>query len=328
VRSSRTQHLILVKPDGWRTELAYDWDVPEGKATQDLFAVSPDGALLAYASNDKLHVRSADGSERLIEEYVWLAQMRFSADSKYLAAITGAAPQHLVVLELATGETRELATFAQIEQIEWLQGGIVASIPDATRGHVLVEFSPAGAAKTLLEGQGLERFVTASEGSRVVVFRHVGNETRVQSFDAAAAGPLRDLRTVHDPVTNAALSRDGRQLAFATALALFTSTGDGQPEALADSGVVHSVWFARDGRLGYASPTVLTLGDRDHAHRIPSDVSINMLRFDPVSGHALIATANSARDADARNEVASAPANATVLGVDRYAGGVVLWASR
>lgn len=70
MRGSRTQYLTLVTPDGWRTELASDWDVPEGKATQDLFQVSPDGSFLAYSGGGSLHIRGADAGERLIGDYL------------------------------------------------------------------------------------------------------------------------------------------------------------------------------------------------------------------------------------------------------------------
>jgi hypothetical protein len=315
VRRSRTEHLFLVPTDGSRVELGAQSRDPGNLTTQDIFQVSPDGAFLAYAIDHTLHVRAADGSERTLDDYARL--MRFSPDSKSLAAVLG---ERVVVFDLATGKTRDLAQLTNVTQLEWMRDGLVASRYGNTNS--LVELPLAGERKTLHEAAWIERFVVAPTGTRVVVFDRDQAGSHVIAFDAATPTDTHELRVVSDPVTNAALSLDGQRLAFATSLALFTATGDARPEAVSDRNDIQSLWFAHDGRLGYASPTSATILDHGRAHRFDTEGPILMLRFDPLTQRALVATSTHAWDAMGSGRVAQEP---ELLGVDHFAGGLVLW---
>jgi hypothetical protein len=170
---------------------------------------------------------------------------------------------------------------------------------------------------------GIERF--AAGGQRIVVFDGQDTGTHVLAFDVTAPQALHELRMVEDPVTNAALTLDGTRLAFTTQLAVFEGTGDNKPSVISDRADVHSLWFSRDGRLGYASSASATVLAGEHADRFDSDGAIAMLRFDARSNEMLVATQTHAWSAAKR--LASPPPGQTLLGLDRFAGGVVMWTS-
>ena len=319
MRRWRAEQLTLIGSDGTPVVLAAESRPPGELATQDLFQVSSDGAYLAYAFIDNLHVRSADGTERTLADYTQGSQMRFSPDGTRLAAVVGEQRAHVVVMDVASGDVRDVATLPQgIRQLEWTRDRLVA-----LSGNQLVALPLDGAPRTLLIDYGIERF--AAGGSRVVVFVRGDTATDVLALDPAAPGDLHALTSVSDPVTNAALTRDGERLAFTTQLAVFEGTGDAKPTAISDRGDVHSLWFSHDGQLGYASTASATVLAGSHAQRFDSDGAISMLRFDPRTNEMLVATQTHAWDSGAR--LASPPPGHSLLGVDRFAGGVVMWTS-
>jgi hypothetical protein len=320
VRRSRIERLELVQADGTRVHLAFQERDPGELTTQDVFQVSPDGAHLAYAADNTLHVRAADGSERALTGYELHGLVRFSPDSKYLAAVLGQDEQRVVALDLATGEAHALAAFPRVRQLEWSHGGLVASVQDSGRDELVA----LPQRKTLFAGD-IDRFVAAATGTRIVVFHRNGAATQVLAFDAATPAVTHELAVVLDPITNAAASLDGGHVAFTTAVALFTATGDARADAISDRGNIHSLWFAHDGRLGYASPMSATILDHGHARRFDSEGQIAMLRFDPTSDSALVATPHGAWDAMTSQLIAK---QEDLLGVDRFAGGLVLWTGR
>lgn len=319
VRRSRAEQLTLVGNDGTPVVLAAETREPGQLATQDVFQVSADGAYLAYAFVDKLHVRAADGVERTLAEYRAGSQMRFSPDGTRLAAVIGEAHERVVVMDLASGDVHEVAQLPQrIRQLEWTRDRLVA-----LAGNALVTVPLEGSPATLMIDWGIDRF--AAGGDRIVVFDRQDSGTHVLALDVAAPQDLHELRTVEDPVTNAALTRDGTRLAFTTQVAVFEGIGDAKPTAISDRSGVHSLWFSRDGRLGYASDRSATVLDGDHAERFDSDGAIAMLRFDAHSNVPLVATQTHAWGAGKR--LASPPPGQLLLGADRFAGGVVMWTS-
>ncbi len=337
VRRSRAEQLVLVPADGKPVVTLFTETRGRGElTTQDVFQVSPDGAFLAYAARGALRVRAAAGSERAIEHYDEHGLMRFSPDGKRLAAVVAAktsdGDHRLVVFDLADGTTRELAASKLVHQLEWIEGSLVVHGWDAARQQdVLVEHPLAGGRHLLLAGALLDRFVAAATGTRIVAFlgNRAGTATSIVAFDVAAPAATRELGVVHDPITNAAASLDGQRVAFTTALAVFTITGDARPQAISSRDHVHSLWFAHDGRLGYASETSATILDGKHAHRFDGDGPIRMLRFDPISQRALV-TATHAWDAAAAapQRLATPSDGRDLIGVDHFAGGLVVWSSR
>jgi len=335
VRRLRTDHLILVPDDGSAPLTLFAETREAGDlATQDVFQASPDGGYLAYAAGGALHVRATDGSERTIRDYQRFAHMRFSPDGQYLAAVVGdpftQRGQRIVLFEVATGTTRELAAFASVTQLEWLREAVVVHAWDQARQRdVLVALPLAGDPKTLLEhpSNDIATFVAAATGTRVVAFVTDTTATHVLALDASAPADTHELGAIHDPVTNAAASLDGERVAFTTAAALFTVTGNDKPRAISDRSSIHSLWFARDGRLGYASPTSATILDRSGAHRFDTEGPISMLRFDPVSAQALVAASANAWDVAPATprRLATPPPGGDLLGVDHFAGGLLLW---
>ena len=315
MRRSRTEHLFVVQPDGKRIELFTQAREPGELTTQDIFQVSPDGAFLAYAIDHTLHVRAADGSERTLDDYSHL--MRFSPDGKSLAAMLG---ERVVVFDLASGKTRDLAKLGNVTQLEWMRDGLVASTSGRTNS--LVELPLIGEHKQLHEASWIERFVVAPNGTHVVVFDRDDKGTHVIAFDAASPAATHELRVVSDAVTNAAMSLDGERIAFTTSLALFAGPSDAHPDAISERGDIQSLWFAHDGRLGYASPTSVTILEGRRSHRFDIDGPIEMLRFDPLTKRALVATSTHAWDAMGSGRIAAEP---ELLGVDHFAGGLVLW---
>jgi hypothetical protein len=320
VRRSRAEQLILVGDDGVPVVLAAEMRHPGEVATQDVFQVSADGAYLAYAFAGKLHVRAADAVERTIADYREGSQMRFSPDGTRLAAVVGAEHAHVVVMDLATGDVHDAATLeTSIRQVEWTRDRLVA-----LAGSALVAVPLDGPPATLMVDYGIEK--VAAGGDRVVVFDRQDDGTHVLALGIDAPRDLRELRTVADSVTNAALTLDGERLAFTTPLAVFESAGDAPPAVISERAGVHSLWFSRDGRLGYASAASATVLDGAHPQRFDSDGTIAMLRFDRRSNEMLVATQTHAWGAGKR--LASPPPGQSLLGVDRFAGGVVLWTSR
>lgn len=320
MRSSRAESLTLVKPDGTRVVLAVESREPGEVTTQDIFQVSPGGAYLAYASAGTLRVRASDGSERAIVSYNERSLMRFSPDGKYLAIVTGTEKHPLVLLDLASGDQRTLATFTTVKQLEWMRDGLVANTRNSH--DVLVHVPLAGEAKTLFEHDNIQKFVTAATATRVVVFVRDGLQSRVLAFDAATPKQTRQLAAVDEWITNAAASLDGERIAFTTKSRLYASTFGASAEAISDRSDIHSLWYSRDGRLGYASSSSATILDGRRARRFDAEGQIHMLRFDPVSGQALVATSVHAWDVMASRQLTKAR---DLLGVDHYAGGFVLW---
>ena len=314
MRRLRAEQLLLVGADGAPLVLAAETREPGEIATQDVFQVSGDGAYLAYAFDDKLHVRAADGSEHTLAGYRRGSEMRFSPDGSRLAAVVGDA--RVVVMDLASGDVRDVATLPLgVRQLEWAGDRLVAL---SRSSIVALPFD--GPPATLLVGDVIDRFVAG--GRRVVVFEWNESTIHVLALDITAPDSLRELRTLEDHVTNAALTLDGKRLAFTTRLAVFTGTGDDKPVAISDRGDVHSLWFARDGALGYASPTSATIIGGGHAQRFDSDGPVEMLRFDATTHAPRIATDTHAWIDGKR--VTGLP-DGHVLGVDRFAGGTVVW---
>lgn len=314
MRRLRAEQLLLVGDNGAPIVLAAETREPGEIATQDVFQVSPDAAYLAYAFDGTLHVRAADGVEHRIADYGRGSEMRFSPDGSRLAAVVGDA--RVVIMELASGDVHAVATLPNgVRQLEWAGDRLVA-----LSRSTIVALPFDGPPATLLVGEGIDKFVAGAH--RIVVFDWNDGAVHVLALDITAPDSLRELRTLEDSVTNAALSLDGRRLAFTTRLAVFTSTGNDKPIAISDRGDVHSLWFARDGGLGYASPTSATIIGGAHAQRFDSDGPIEMLRFDATTHAPLIATDTHAWVAGKR--VPGLP-DAHVLGVDRFAGGTVVW---
>jgi len=330
VRSSRTEQLTLVPTAGGAPIPLFTQSREIGDlTTQDIFQVSPDGAYLAYATGTVLHVRSHDGTERTIADYQPSALMRFSPAGEYLAAVVGSkySRQRLVLFDLATGATRELATFYAVEQLEWQREAVVVHAWDPARKRdVLVEVPLAGEPRILLErgASEIDRFVAAATGTRVVAFVRDPARTRILAIDPHGT---HDIGTIGDGVTNAAASLDGDVVAFTAGTRLFTITGDASPRVVADRPFIHSVWIARDGRIGYASQTEAAIVGATGARPFDSDGWVSMLRFDPVSAQALVATSAHVWDIAPATPraVATAPAGSELLGVDHFAGGLVLW---
>ena len=315
MRRLRTEQLLLVGASGAPVVLSAETREPGELTTQDLFQVSGDGAYLAYAFDNTLHVRAADGAEHTIADYGRSSEMRFSPDGSRLAAVVG--ETRVVLMDLATGDVHDVANLPlAVRQLEWAGDRLVA----LSRNNI-VALPFDGPPATLLTSDGIERFVAG--GRRIVVFEWNDDAVHVLALDITAPDSLRELRTVEDPVTNAALTIDGKRLAFTTRLAVFTGTGDDKPIAISDRGDVHSLWFARDGGLGYASPTSATIIGGTHAQRFDSDGTVEMLRFDATTHAPLIATDAHAWVAGKR--VTAVPDGAHVLGVDRFAGGTVVW---
>jgi len=331
VRSSRTEQLTLVPAGGGAPITLFRETRELGElTTQDIFQVSPDGAHLAYASTGSLHVRATDGSERTIFHYGARDLMRFSPDGKDLAV---AAQGHVLLFELATGKTRELAAFSSVQQIEWFRDGVIAQVWDHDRQRgLLVELPRDGQPRELLSRapNELDRFVAAATGTRVVAFirdyTRDNQTTRAVAFDTATPAGTYELGVVHDSITNAAASLDGERVAFSTSLAVFTATGNEHARAISDRSDIESLWFAHDGRLGYASPTSVTILDGRHAQRFDRDGPISMLRFDPVTSRALVAAPSQAWDVAAEPQRLVKPGlGSELLGIDHFAGGYVLW---
>jgi len=335
VRRSRAEQLVLTPADGGAPIVVFaDSREPGEVATQDVFQVSPDGAYLAYAAYGELHIRAVDGSERALNDYSRFGHMRFSPDARYLAAImgdpNGAKDQRVILLDLASGTTRDLGTFKLAHSLEWMRDGVVAQVWDATRQHELLVALPlAGEQTVVLErpSNDISRFVAAATGTRIVAFVSDATATHVLSIDAAAPAEQHELGVVHDPVTNAAATLDGTRIAFTTSAALFTITGSERPRAISDRGFIQSLWFARDGRLGYASTSGATIIDSAGAHRFDADGPVAMLRFDPLSSRALVATPTHTWDVSTATpkRIATVPRGRLLLGVDQFAGGLVTW---
>jgi hypothetical protein len=333
VRRSRAEQLALVPPGGGDPILLFaETREPGELATQDVFQVSPDGAYLAYAANGTLHIRATDGTERSLPDYARFAHMRFSPDGADLAAVVGdpttGKGQRVILFALASGETRTLGAFTSVQQLEWTHDAVVVRAWDSTRQHeVLTALPLEGEPAILLERPSgdIEQLIVA--GTRIVAFVRDTAATHVLSIDETAPAAPHELGIVPDEVTNAAASLDGQRVAFTTATALFAITGDEHPRTISDRGSIQSLWFAHDGRLGYASQTSVTILDGGGAHRFDREGPISMLRFAPTSSRALVATPAHAWDISPAkpHRLASAPAGREIVGVDEFGGSLVVW---
>jgi WD40 repeat protein len=328
VRRARTERLVLVPPGGGApVELAMTGRVAGSVDSQDELAVSPDGAYLAWTTSDdeRLHLRDADGHERLLPRYDH--KMRFSPDGAWLAALTdvGRGDRHqLVAWELATGRRQPLVTATRVDRFEWVRGGLVVADGDE------LAYAPlAGDRRRVFAaapGEQLRRFTATA--SRVVVVVETKRGLRVRSLDIDHPEHVRELGAVPGTrVDNAEQSPDGTRTVLATDTGLYVVDGDTPPRELSGRRDIHSLWFAPDGRLAYATLTGTTVLDGKHAHRL--ERATNMMRFAKGSTQALVASGSEVRAWEpTTNEqavVATAPAGEALVGADRYRGGVVLW---
>ena len=330
MRRSRTESLVVIADDGTRRALFTQTRLPGALATQDVFQVSRDGSQLAYAVDGTLHVRASDGNERTIpgyrNEYALpgypdSVHMRFSPDGKYLAATTE--DHRLVVLEQETGALRELAAFSSAWQFEWSRDRLIAAgWDDRLHRIALVAISLDGQVAQLTSFELFDRFVAAPDGTRVVVFVPARYATRVVAFDIDTPKQTHELGVVHE-ITNAAISADGTRIAYTTPMAVFEARGNARARSVSERTGVTSLWYSRDDQLGYASVASATVLAGKRERQFDGDGPIAMLRFDAVTGHALVATRAHAWDLATNQHLAIEGED--VLGVDRFAGGTVLW---
>ena len=330
VRRARSERLVLLPSAGGApVELATAGRVAGSVDSQDELAVSPDGTYLAWTTtdDDRLHLRDADGHERTLARYG--RKMRFSPDGKWLAAFTdvGRGDWHqLIVWDLATGRTRSLLAARSLGRFEWARGGIVIA-----QGDELVYVPLAGDRRSLFKpasGEQLHRFTASAASSRVAVVVETKRGLQVRALDVEQPGPVRELGTVPGTrVENA--EQSGDRVVLATTTGVYVVDGDTAPRELSGRRDIHSLWFAADGRLAYASPAGTTVLDGKRAHRLETREPIGMMRFDHTSARVLVAAGRDVRSwdpaSDQQTVLASTQEGEQLLGADRYRGGVVLW---
>ena len=335
----RTERLLLLPPTGGApVELATATRTVGAVDSQDELAVSPDGRYLAWTTpeDERLHLRDPEGHDQVLARYG--RRMRFSPDGKWLAAITdvGRGDWHkLIVWELATGHSQSLITVSYPGRFEWTRDGIVIA-----RGSELVHVPLAGDPRVLFKAQGneyLERFTAAATSSRVILVtgteRAGDRSLNVRALDLDHPDRIRRLGTVPGTgVDNAEQSPDGNRVVLATTRGLYVIDGDRTPRELSNRRDVHSLWFAPDGRMAYASPLGATVLDGRRARRLEPRDPIQMMRFEHGSARVLVAAGRDVRAWDPESGqqtlLASAQPGEQALGADRYQGGVVLWTGR
>jgi hypothetical protein len=332
VRRGRTERLLLVPSDGGATvELASAGRVAGAVDSQDELAASPDGKYLAWtmSGDDRLHLRDAEGHERSLARYAH--KMRFSSDGRWLAAVTEVGRgdwQKLIAWELATGRIQPLLTADRVGRFEWARGGLVVAQHDE-----LLHASLAGGSRSLFKaaaGEHLQRFTAATTSSRVVVVVETERGLKVRSLELDHPDRIRELGSLPGArVDNAEQSPDGDRIVLATSRGLYVVDGDAAPRELSGKQDVHSLWFAPDGRLAYASPVGATVLDGKRTRRLESRDPIHMIRFEKGSARVLVASGRDVRAWDPatgqKPVLASAPQGDQLLGVEGYQGGVVLW---
>jgi len=331
VRRVRIERLTVVTPDGATVELATAHRVGGALESQDEVAVSPDGSYLAWttAEDARLHLRDAKGKERILPRYASGRRMRFSPDGKWLAAITevGHGDWHkLVAWELATGRISPLVDGEAIGRFEWRADGIIVALNDE-----LIQVSLTGARRTLLTGAHIQRFV-AADGGREIVFVDTPHRPEILAIDLEHPERVHKLGVVRgEQVAMAERSPDGSRVVFATKTGLYIIEGDHAPREISSRRDVHSLWFASDGRLAYASTAGATVIDGKHVRR--NQTPTRMLRFDKLSGQVMLASDGGELlgwdpATNRKTLIAKTPKGEPLLGAERYQGGVVLWTGR
>jgi hypothetical protein len=242
----------------------------EGVPSKSLYRVAPDGRHLAIRDWKRrvLFVRDVHGPVLTVEQ---VGQFYFSPDGRRLAVDKGrrGGPSEILVYDLETMTPRKLGEARHLGELDWLPGGVVASVEyyDGERdlagqrvhtlepAHSLVYFPLDGTPRTLATTPTpFYLIATAARATRVLYFTPFPKDPYADAaawiVDAAApeAGPRR-LGQARFLPTNAELSPDGKQALFSTFGHVFHVAIDdgGVPQRIAEVRGVHSLWFSDDG---------------------------------------------------------------------------------
>ncbi|HUS68259.1 MAG TPA: hypothetical protein VMZ28_27180 [Kofleriaceae bacterium] len=308
--------------------------------TQRVFLASPRGRYLAYADfhTGELRVLEHRGvRQRPLQRTITAVRgrdARFSADERLLATLrdsdTHANGTDLVLMDLATGETRVLA--AGLDHpgwIEWVASGVVVSHLDAA-DTALTYVPLEGAPRRIATAPDLRmRFSAARRGHRVVYL--VGRRVHVAD---ARRGEARELGELPEEVVNLEMAPDGSEAALVTASEIHRVDGD-RLAFLVGSGAHHTVWYSADSRLlAYASERGVSVIDRGRrSYHIDAALGspVRGARF-RAGGGLVIAAGNQAfvwnPARGTRKVLARAEPGETIDAADVYAGGLVTWRHR
>jgi WD40 repeat protein len=197
------------------------------------FQVAPNGTAIAlWSAATGLAVLKANATTPWVRKGEVTA-FRFSPAGDQLAI---ASAKGIEILPLDTQQPRLLASLSGITSLKWTAGLIAR-----TRSRLYL-IDSTGKQRTLAASH--PALVFAAAGGRVVCF---ANGTLISLDLANPATPSTTILADRDPVVNAALSPDGRNLLFATARRVYLSEAGAKARPLANIAGVESLFVSADG---------------------------------------------------------------------------------
>lgn len=245
LRRSRSDTLSVLRR-GTKTVLDagewVDWGHSVELPTQRRFQVSSEGRFLALTGVQDRACRVYDrGVEVARLEGVGGSDYRFLPGQKSLAAVVG---DDVFRLDLHPYAVRRWGT---VEGPLWIEAsalGLVVLHHAEGGGHALSLLPWSGPQRLLAKVPVVSQFVTAKAGSRLVY----ATPDELFDLELRAAEAPRSLGPLSGPVTNGEMAPDGGRFAFTSGQGLFLGEGSEPVRRRSDNGLLHTIWFAPDGR--------------------------------------------------------------------------------
>jgi hypothetical protein len=183
-----------------------------------------------------------------------------------------------------------------------------------------------GTTTTIGEASQITRLMAARDEERVAYCE----SHRLVVADLKGQRRSYELGETHAWVQNGEMSADGSRIALANDKALFVSDGGRAPKPLWVEKGINAVWLRKDELVSASPRKVFFARGRSHV-TMPGTGRVTTVRFDRRGDGVIVA-----RDRDVlRFEPGSAPkllarldAPRDVLGAQRWAGGLAIWAGR
>jgi hypothetical protein len=302
--------------------------------TQGRFQVSPNAQVIAFTmpGQNTLSLARRDGTLTSFDG-VHHDQFRISPDSQSLSVARyygGTYGMSRIDLR-----TMQHASYAEIPQniMSWseycAEGLVVLGFSYVKTGRQnSLELMPGNEQPrtlTLLD-MNVRRFACAKAGTSIAYF--AGG--KVWSIPKAGAEPVL-LADLDEEIVNAEMAPDGRSLVVVTNKDAYVFE-DGKLAVSLGIPQAHTVWFSRDGSQFVVANAHMAHWQRGtKTAKLTADEKspIRSARFAPLSPWVMVARGQDAvrwnPDQDEAETIASVDADQEMLGVDVFAGGVVLW---
>lgn len=300
--------------------------------TQGRFQVAPNAQTMAFSTpgKDLLTIVRRDGKMGTVEN-IYQDQFRISPDGRYLLAMRYYAGA-LRVASVDLHTFQESLTIVASNPI-WLEvcadGLLVLEYKyvNSIVQHILHLMPWTGEPRVIADIDSYtRRFSCAKAGKNIAYFPRGA----IWSIAEPGAEPVRIAELGQD-ITNAEMSPDGRSLIVLTDRDAYRYE-DGKLVQTLGLPKAHTVWFSQDGSqfvVANAYKAIWQRGEKKAELSADEKSPIRTARFAPRSPWIMVARgADAVRwnpESDNAETIAVADENQEMLGVDVFAGGVVIW---